>query len=445
MRRDTNGNDDDASFTVTVVDRPEPPGAPTVTGVSASGKRLSLTWTAPANAGRPAIEGYNVQYRQGTSGRWSDGPQGVTGTSAGIEGLAPDTEYQVQVQATNAEGAGPWSSPPSNGRTARARHGICERSSAVREALMEVALRHLISPPHRGTCDEVTEEMLAMVPDLVVDEMRFGALSSLSPGDFAGLSGVRELWIYGHKGLTELPAGVFQALESLEELRIWSGLPPDSSGGLTKVSPGAFRGLSKLRLLDLRGNDLTSLEPGTFDGLVALETLDVQDNALTSLPLDELEALPRLGRGGRWSGILGARGMTPGMQLSRTTVTVAAGGSTTYRVRLLTPPDYIVGPSGGKRLVHGVVRVSAPTGVTVDNDGLTFTDQDWFRRQTVTVSVDAGATSGVKELAHTVDGPYLRVGVRDSATPYPVVLSVTVTGRGAGAGGGACGDGGAVG
>ena len=306
--------------------------------------------------------------------------------------------------------------------------GVCHRGSAVRNALMEVALRHLISPPHRGSCDVVTDEMLAKVPHLTVDEKRFGALTSLSPGDFAGLTGVRELWIYGHKGLTELPAGIFHELESLEELRIWPGLPPDSSGGLEEVSAGAFRGLAKLRVLDLRGNDLTSLAPGTFDGLVALETLDVQDNELTSLPLDELEALPRLGKGGRWSGIWGARGFTPGVQLSRAAVTVAAGGSATYRVRLLTPPDYIVGPSGGKRLVHGVVRVSAPTGVTVDNDGLTFTDQDWFRRQTVTVSVDAGATSGVKELAHTVDGPYLRVGVRDSATPYPVVLSVTVTG-----------------
>ena len=40
---------------------------------------------------------------------FTDGPQGVTDTSATIEGLSPDTAYEVQVRASSAAGDGDWS------------------------------------------------------------------------------------------------------------------------------------------------------------------------------------------------------------------------------------------------------------------------------------------------------------------------------------------------
>ncbi len=52
---------------------------------------------------------YDLQYRQGTSGNFTTGPQNVTGTSASIGSLTPNTSYEVQVRATNAEGDGDWS------------------------------------------------------------------------------------------------------------------------------------------------------------------------------------------------------------------------------------------------------------------------------------------------------------------------------------------------
>ena len=79
--------------------------------------RLSVSWAAPANAGKPAIANYDVQYRLGSSGAWTDGPQDVTGTTATITSLATDTAYQSRVRATNAEGDSGWSSPPGSGRT----------------------------------------------------------------------------------------------------------------------------------------------------------------------------------------------------------------------------------------------------------------------------------------------------------------------------------------
>ena len=110
----------DASVTISITDVDEPPSAPAtpaVSAVSGSTTRLSVSWAAPANAGKPAIASYDVQYRAGTSGSWSDGPENVAATTATVTGLVADTLYQARVRATNAEGDSGWSSPPGSGRT----------------------------------------------------------------------------------------------------------------------------------------------------------------------------------------------------------------------------------------------------------------------------------------------------------------------------------------
>ena len=98
------------TITVTVTDvdteAPGKPGAPTVSAASATS--LSVSWSAPSNAG-PAITDYDVQYRAGTSGDWSDGGHVGTATTATLTGLSENTSYQVQVRATNDEGTGDWS------------------------------------------------------------------------------------------------------------------------------------------------------------------------------------------------------------------------------------------------------------------------------------------------------------------------------------------------
>ena len=103
---------------VTDVDEPpDAPATPAVTAVSGSTTSLTVSWAAPANAGRPDIDNYDVQYRAGTSGTWSPGPQNITTTTTTITGLVADTLYQARVRATNAEGDSGWSSPPGAGRT----------------------------------------------------------------------------------------------------------------------------------------------------------------------------------------------------------------------------------------------------------------------------------------------------------------------------------------
>ena len=104
---------------ITVTDEEEPPlvpGTPSVSPVSSSSTSLSVTWSEPSNRGRPAIESYDLQYREVGSETWEDGPRDRTSTTATITGLGEDTVYQVQVRATNDEGDSGWSSP-GTGRT----------------------------------------------------------------------------------------------------------------------------------------------------------------------------------------------------------------------------------------------------------------------------------------------------------------------------------------
>ena len=72
----------------------------------------------PSNAG-PRITDYDYQYRvKSTAGSWTEVTNTtIAVTNTTITGLAENTEYEVQVRATNAEGTGDWSEPPGSGRT----------------------------------------------------------------------------------------------------------------------------------------------------------------------------------------------------------------------------------------------------------------------------------------------------------------------------------------
>ena len=115
---DSNGGTDTLAVTITITDVEEPPGrpaAPSVTAVDGTPTSLSVNWTMPTNTG-PDIDNYDLQYREGTSGAWTNGPPNVSGTNATIPSLTESTSYQVQVLARNAEGESPWS-PSGSGQT----------------------------------------------------------------------------------------------------------------------------------------------------------------------------------------------------------------------------------------------------------------------------------------------------------------------------------------
>ena len=128
---DPNGGSVSQNLVINITDAEEPPAAPSaprVTATSGSGWSLEVTWNAPANTG-PPITGYQIQHRKVGDTDWEDWSHTGTSRSAKITTipddenspvhLAPSTQYEVQVRATNGEGTkaqgeseawGDWSS-----------------------------------------------------------------------------------------------------------------------------------------------------------------------------------------------------------------------------------------------------------------------------------------------------------------------------------------------
>ena len=245
--------------------------------------------------------------------------------------------------------------------------GICDRTPRVRDRIL-VRLKY--QHGFKDTCAEVTEAHLEKLTllDLRRNPSNESAFTlSLQRHDFEGLSNLVELDL-ADTGLASLPAGVFD-------------------------------GLANLETLNLNKNRLGSLPAGVFADLRSLETLRLQQNpSLRSLPYDELEALPaltllRVDRVGRRKlQVAGGEGDAA--------LEVAAGGTVTYRVRLMAAPDFRITAANPVR-----IGVSSDTaGVTATPATLPFTREDWFRRQTVTVRAGASASGETATLAHEPSG-----------------------------------------
>lgn len=83
-----------------------PPGKPGAPGLlSRTATRIDVEWAAPASDGGAPVLGYDL--------RWSTGTPSGTGIAVGgrsyaIQGLSPNTSYNVQARAKNAAGTGDW-------------------------------------------------------------------------------------------------------------------------------------------------------------------------------------------------------------------------------------------------------------------------------------------------------------------------------------------------
>ena len=175
---DGQGGSATIAVTVDVTDAREPPEAPSAPAVTAvSDIVVAVTWTAPANSG-PAIEDYDYRYRPATSGaHWIEVlGVAVSPTAVTIGGLTPETDYEVQVRATNDEGTGAWS--PS-GRGATGPSGP-NRSP---EAVGQIASRTL---PAGGS---ETLDVSSRFSDPDHDELAYAAASSDTSVATAAASG----------------------------------------------------------------------------------------------------------------------------------------------------------------------------------------------------------------------------------------------------------------
>ena len=81
-----------------------------VVPVPRSSNSLTVSWSAPDNAGKPALTGYDVRYRETDTVNWATVRQDAPNTSVIIASLRSNTFYDIQVRALNTNGSSPWSS-----------------------------------------------------------------------------------------------------------------------------------------------------------------------------------------------------------------------------------------------------------------------------------------------------------------------------------------------
>ena len=127
--------DDTITVTINVTDVKEPPAAPAAPTVSANTttptSKIDVSWTAPTNTGKPAIDDYDVQYRLAGATNWTSHSFTGTGTSTTLTGLTYGKSYEVQVRAVNDEGDGAWSASGSAITNANAvSRSVAENSAA---------------------------------------------------------------------------------------------------------------------------------------------------------------------------------------------------------------------------------------------------------------------------------------------------------------------------
>ena len=172
------------------------------------------------------------------------------------------------------------------------REGVCDRTAAVRDAIVR-GLR-------TDDCSAPDGQTLAGLSSLRVEARESGGdtgngavLGELRPGDLSHLSGLEWLSLQDYR-LGTLPPRAFSDLSSLEVLNLSGNLIAD-------LPPGVFSGLRRLEWLALVDNRLQALPPGVFGDLAGLQELYLQDNELSTLPpgaLTGLRSLEQLALGG---------------------------------------------------------------------------------------------------------------------------------------------------
>ena len=117
-----------------------------VVPVPRSSNSLTVSWSAPDNAGKPAITGYDVRYRVGDTFNWTTVRQDAPNTSVIIAGLRSNAYYDFQVRALNTDGSGPWSSTAEGATSPRPERGLCQPPADPRRPrsrrLLPPSVRH---------------------------------------------------------------------------------------------------------------------------------------------------------------------------------------------------------------------------------------------------------------------------------------------------------------
>ncbi len=174
------------------------------------------------------------------------GTADITITAADTAGQTATQTFMVSVNAQDAD--------PTD---------LCSRTAVVKNLIIsEVS--------GKTNCADITTAELADIRDLSFSSIPNSpfnlAGSNLKSGDFAGLTGLTELF-FRFSQLTTIPADIFSGLSALERLFL-------NNNQLSSLPSGIFAGLTSLTTLNLSNNSLPASLPASLFA-------DVPRNAIT--------------------------------------------------------------------------------------------------------------------------------------------------------------------
>ncbi len=402
---------------------PSASAAPALTG---GHKKLDVSWQAPSHSIGGSVTDYDLRYRAGTSGAWTNWSHTGTGRTATITGLTNAVSYQVQVRAANALGIGAWSAA-----------GSASPVSGIRIVLSETG----VTVAEGGTATYTVK--LGVAPDAGVTVA------------VARSSGDTNITVSGGSSLTFTTA----TWDTAQTVTLAAAEDPDlqnSSATITHTasSTGEYNGTTATLTATEGDNDTAGLvapataevlEGGTKDYTVKLSQQPSADVTVTvtrvsgdgSLSVKTGSSLTfsttdwnipqtvtlqaaqdpdhargtavfrHAASGGGYNGVTADLTATEndddtlGMVLSKSSVKVPEGGQTAYTVKLGTRP------TGGNVQVTVARKSGGDTDLTVKTGALlSFTNQNWDTPQDVILQAaqDADALHGTAAFVHTSSG-----------------------------------------
>ncbi len=145
---------------------------------------------------------------------------------------------------------------------------VSDRTPEVRDAIVN-KISGVSNPA------DVTAAHLAAITGTL--DLSFKSISSLSDGDFDGLTALGSINFRHNSDLTSLPSGIFDDLVSLTNIRL-------EGCQLSSLPSGLFDNTTSLVELDFYGNALSSLPSGIFENLSSLVKLYLGGNRFSSIP-----------------------------------------------------------------------------------------------------------------------------------------------------------------
>ena len=252
-------------FTITVTDVEEPPDTPAVpTVIPATPTSLIVSWAAPANTGPPMT--YQVRYRVGNTGRFTDANYNGAQTSFTLNDLRRGKRYQVQVRAKNDEGTSAWS--PSGSGIPQTSPPI-DFADAVLRAKIAEALGNQASNPSITPVDMLALTKLEAPNAAIRNLAGLEHAHNLTTLNLGGAYVDGEGWVNRNK------ISDYSPLTGLTQLSVLNL----SFNALTDVS--FLPGLTQLRTLHLSNNTISDVSP--LANLTQLISLQLSGNAVSDV------------------------------------------------------------------------------------------------------------------------------------------------------------------